>query len=201
MRKGTLLLTALCAALLIAVAAASASAGRLSMSNQNLRFTFTEFIMQTEGTTSDLCELTLEGSFHRRTFSKVLETLLGYITRATAGNCTLATTVLTATLPWHVRYGGFTGSLPNITSITLLVVGFSMNVGVFGFNCLTSEVVLLEARRNTSTGAISSVIAPAQPVATRSGGGFGCPAAIGEVGGIGSLSVLGTTTLVTVTLI
>jgi hypothetical protein len=91
MLKGKLHLSALCAALLLALAVGASSAGRLSLSNQNLRFTFTEFIMRV-GESSDICQLTLEGSFHNRTVAKALGTLIGYITRAVAGTCSLATT-------------------------------------------------------------------------------------------------------------
>lgn len=51
------------------------------------------------------CAVTVEGSFHDRTTTKVADRLVGYITRVTLGECpTGSATVLTETLPWHVRY-------------------------------------------------------------------------------------------------
>ena len=34
--------------------------------------------------------------------------------------------MLTATLPWHIRYAGFTGTLPNITGELLAIIGLSI---------------------------------------------------------------------------
>jgi hypothetical protein len=86
-----------------------------------------------EGLGTDRCDLTLEGSFHSRTFPKTPELLIGYLTRVGTANCTLTTTILTATLPWHVRYTGFSGALPDITAIRARIVGVAFSAGAFGF--------------------------------------------------------------------
>jgi hypothetical protein len=103
----------LASALLLAAAASSATARSLSVSNQNIRVTWSslEFV---SGVTLR-CRVTLEGSLHSRTITKRLGTLIGAITRATFDerNCTNGTLrPRTETLPWHITYEGFTGTLP-----------------------------------------------------------------------------------------
>ncbi len=76
-------LITLAAATVIVLAAAvgSASAGHLSVSNQNIRVTWSALEFAAGGT-AIRCGLTLEGSFHSRTITKVEKTLIGYITTA-----------------------------------------------------------------------------------------------------------------------
>jgi hypothetical protein len=116
-----LTLACLTAALVMAFATNSASSRNLSISHgeifnttwRQLRF------VSALGLLAE-CDITLEGSFHYRTFLKVREALIGYITRGMAGNCGHGSaTVLTTNLPWHIRYVGFQGTLPNITGIRL----------------------------------------------------------------------------------
>jgi len=67
------------------------------------------------------CDVTLEGTLHERNITKRFETLVGYITRAEAEECSGGqVTLLTETLPWHTRYSSFSGTLPNITSMNLI---------------------------------------------------------------------------------
>jgi hypothetical protein len=93
------------------------------------------------------CNTTIEGSFHARTFAKTERSLIGHITRASVSGC--SATVLTETLPWHVTYGSFAGTLPNITRVTLFVGGMAMSAREpFGSTCLlrsssTSPVKLI----------------------------------------------------------
>ena len=57
--------------------------------------------------------------------SKGVGSLIGYITQAILRPCATGTaSILRETLPWHVRYAGFSGSLPNITSLTVHAIGF-----------------------------------------------------------------------------
>jgi hypothetical protein len=95
--------------------------------------------------------MTLEGSFHSRTMTKTAGALVGYITRATIKRpCTGGTVwahngetnevlggTVSNTLPWHVRYNSFTGTLPNITAIAyeLINVGYVVREGAFGVLC------------------------------------------------------------------
>jgi hypothetical protein len=98
---------ALSAAVAIAVMAlnvTTATARTLSIGpSQQFRETFND-IESSFGEIRNDCRLTLEGSLHARTIAKVAGALLGYITRFATGQCTQGTTILTETLPWHVRY-------------------------------------------------------------------------------------------------
>jgi len=73
------------------------------------------------------CVLSLEGSFHSRTFAKVRESLVGYVTRSGIHSpCTNGEFHVLAEIPWHLRYEGFTGALPRITSIKTRLIEFSI---------------------------------------------------------------------------
>jgi hypothetical protein len=78
------------------------------------------------------CPITLGGSFHSATISKVSGVLIGYIHRATVGppeSCVRGgMTILQETLPWHVRYQSFSGALPRIVSVTIQVIGAGFRV-------------------------------------------------------------------------
>lgn len=120
------------AACLVAVAvlfvmAGVASAGHISVSSRTFRGTWTalEFISSL-GTVR--CPVTLEGSLHSSTIAKVAETLIGQVYRASLAEARCSggrATVRTETLPWHVRYLGFEGTLPKITALGIDSVGES----------------------------------------------------------------------------
>jgi hypothetical protein len=87
------------------------------------------------------CPVTLEGSFHSRTLSKVCGQLVGYITAAqisgTEPPCKGGTmTVLGETLPWHVQYNSFAGTLPNIARIRIALVGIQITARLAGLGNL-----------------------------------------------------------------
>lgn len=96
------------------------------------------------------CQITLEGSFHSRTIVKSVGTLIGYITAARSKNesCTggrmwlyngterLGVTTLETSLPWHVTYEGFAGTLPNITSLRILFRGVRLLTEILGLRCI-----------------------------------------------------------------
>lgn len=116
-------LMALASALLLAFGVGNAYAGRVSMSNQSFRMTWSSFEFM-EGTEAISCPLTLEGTFNARTIAKVAGATVGSIVRAAEGSCVGGeSTLLTETLPWTIRYGGFSGTLPAITGINLSFVG------------------------------------------------------------------------------
>ena len=109
------------------------------------------------------CNLTLEGSFHSRTIAKVVGALVGNITRASLGGCTEGRyEPLTASLPWPLRYAGFTGTLPRITGIQYSLVGgdFLLEEAFFA-DCLYKDPPEFPGRFianvNSSTGALTSV--------------------------------------------
>ncbi|HEU4721160.1 MAG TPA: hypothetical protein VFS59_07325 [Gemmatimonadaceae bacterium] len=111
------------AALLLSMAVGTASARNLSISNPNIRVTWSnlEFV----GTVTIRCQLTLEGSFHRNTIVKERGTLIGAVSRATikSESCTNAR-LRTQAMPWHLTYEGFRGTLPNIEEVFLLLARF-----------------------------------------------------------------------------
>jgi hypothetical protein len=154
-------LAALCvviAAGIMALAATTAAARNFSVGNQTFRGTFNNFEFEAAAVRTT-CRVTLEGSLHTRTIAKVAGSLIGYITRATFGQCSAGTTVLTQTLPWHVSYESFSGRLPSITLLVLRMTGVSFRQtacllrGDLRFrisrNPISGHLILLEiARQN-----------------------------------------------------
>ena len=127
-------LAALAATLLLASALSTASARSFSANIQGLRATFTRLEFTNElgfGTVS--CSVTLEGSFHSRTIVKTAE-LIGAITRVDIRRpCTNGEGIArTETLPWHVTYFGFTGNLPSIGTIILLLSRLRFDISLPG---------------------------------------------------------------------
>jgi hypothetical protein len=143
MRSRTkLLLSAFVVALALSAAVSTAQARRFQLSNQhflaiwevNEKLTFSA-----AGFFNIACKVTIEGSFHSATLSKVCGQLVGYVTEAEAerpcvgGEAWVLNgierlsngTTTTNTLPWHIRYNSFTGTLPNITGIRLQLIGAS----------------------------------------------------------------------------
>src|SRR5436853_5582788 len=112
-------LTALVAALLLSAAVTTASARTLSASTQNIRVTWRslEFVSPV---VTVRCQITLEGSFHSRTIAKIERSLIGHVTRVTVKteSCTNGQpTAETSSLPWHITYEGFRGTLPRIEEV------------------------------------------------------------------------------------
>jgi hypothetical protein len=139
--RSKLILAGLTAALAMAFATNSATARNLSISHGELfNAVWRPVQFSGSGSIAASCNVTLEGSFHYRTALKVRDSLLGYITRAIIRECTEGSaTILTTNLPWHIRYQGFEGTLPNISAIRLrLILGeFQVKERIFGTTCLT----------------------------------------------------------------
>jgi hypothetical protein len=128
---------AMAAALLIS----NATANSLSVSNSTIRAVWTPLTFSNGGI-EVRCDLTLEGSFHESTFSKVQDALIGTITGASfdGNNCSPEEgtfSVLTGTLPWPIAFEGYSGELPNITGIEVRLLKFEFLEELFGFvGCL-----------------------------------------------------------------
>jgi hypothetical protein len=135
-RRVRLPLVALGAALLLSATLATAGATRIATSEQRFRVVWRELIFS--GGLSLTCPVTIEGSLHSKTISKVLEALIGYVSAATVGaTCNGgAARILPETLPWHIRYNGFTGTLPRITEIHIRLVNFAWLTNAGGLTCL-----------------------------------------------------------------
>jgi len=134
-------LVAVIMSVLFGALVSTASAGRLEFSIGSTRINFASLEFLMPGATTR-CKVTLEGSFHSRTLAKVLGSLIGFVTRADLGPCASGTaTILRETLPWHIRYSGFSNPLPNITSIFAHVIGVAWRVRESGgIACLARSV-------------------------------------------------------------
>jgi hypothetical protein len=199
MKLCKLLLAAVGATVLLGALVSSASARNLSISNQTLRSQFrsVEFALPFFTTR---CQVTLEGSLHTRTIAKVQGALIGYITTARLGPCAQGSaTILTETLPWHVRYLAFSGPLPNITDLVINVIGAAFRVREpIGINCLsrsTPEEPSIGTFVREAGGALSSATI----------GGAIKTSCFEEIGRFssdsGTVTVLGAATRITVRLI
>jgi hypothetical protein len=120
---------ALVVALMLSAAGGTASARSLSVNKEDIRAAWNSFEIEI-GIGKIRCQVTMEGSFHRRTIPKVVGTLIGVMTRAVfkTETCVNARTTVGG-LPWHLTYEGFAGNLPNITSILILLSEYLLTFG------------------------------------------------------------------------
>ena len=218
-----LVVSASLAALLLASAVATSSANRLSISNRSFRIIWSPLRLSTleEGGAVAVCSVTLEGSFHSSTVTKVLRALVGHISRASLSRpCPLwfhngSERVLeraapATSLPWHVVYEGFTGTLPNISSAILLFRGVTFTLELGGGLCLTiygeaNAGIIVYVNLNAS-GVILGTIPDSGSTIRRSGPGPFCPEFLKYIlppaGTAGNrFALLGGTTVITVRLI
>jgi hypothetical protein len=207
-----LLVAALAATALFAALTSSASARSFSISNQNIRAVFRPLIFQSNNGDRVSCTVTLEGTFHYRTFLKVERSLIGYITRAITDlpNCrsegistNIRARVLTETLPWHVRYISFTGRLPEVTvRLRLLRAGFDLlGVPIVG-TCkylIEPDGILGGPAGGAITEGTRNATIRAEELQRFASRTFGCPE--GQFIGRANVTLLGTETAITVTLI
>ena len=134
MLRSKLILAALSATMLLAVVVSGAAARNLRLSEGNFELiwdnalggpkTKLKFISSRFATIQ--CKATLLGSLPS-TISKNTGTNQGTINHAELSECEGgAVTIRTETLPWHLRYRSFEGSLPRIRSVNigLLRAGF-----------------------------------------------------------------------------
>jgi len=155
MKVYKLLLAAVGASALLGSLVATASARNFSIDNQSLRATFRDVEFHLPAG-SVRCEVILEGSFHRRTMAKVSGSLIGYITRAVLGPCGGGTaSIQLETLPWHIRYSGFQGALPNIISLITHIIEVGIRIReVNGIACLfrssAAQPVIAKHHRDVS---------------------------------------------------
>lgn len=213
-----LVLSALAASMLLALALSTASASRLSTTNQNFRITWRSLEFAGEGATIR-CPLTLEGSFHTRTIAKVERALVGAVNKANvnSANCTNGTiatfngveryngTTSPNTLPWHLTYLGFTGTLPNITAVIFLLE--RDRFGWISSGLCTGQYGTSEDRIGFLFLLSAGVVGEASPregqnIAhlSRRDGGLVCPSQV-TLRGSGAVTLQGAPTRITLTLI
>lgn len=184
--------------------AAQAHADALSLSHTNIRAVWSSFTLRGGGI-EVRCPVTLEGSFHSSTVVKAIGLLVGFINRGSLSRerCTGAEAValLTETLPWHVSFDSFSGTLPLITGVKLRLIGAAMLSRVFGLSCLyrstTSRPFL--STTTISSGSITGLSMDESASVPLSSGAF-CPASVVS-SGTGVVSQAGTTNTVRIALL
>jgi hypothetical protein len=148
MKLRKMLLAVVGATVLLGALVSSASARNFSLVNASLRNTALWTLMRFEGPFGTVeCEVRLSGSLHSSTSGKTVNSLIGYITEGTVLRCANGgATIRQESLPWHRRYRGFTGTLPNITTQSETVTGaeWSIREPAFGAICTVR-------RENSST--------------------------------------------------
>lgn len=138
MKLARVVATAAGVAMLLGALVACASAARLSSSTQSISAHWNRMNFSGGFGTVE-CEVDLATSMHTSTFTKTSESLVGYVTAANVPRCTRGgATILRETLPWHVTYRSFSGTLPDITGIATNVIGmrFRMREPSIGATCL-----------------------------------------------------------------
>jgi len=148
MKVGKLLLAVASAAVLLGAFVSSASARNLSVIEQRVTALWTR-VNLSGGFGTVECEVKLSRSFHTRTFTKTVNSLVGYITEGTVLRCSRGSaTINQASLPVHLKYRSFNGTLPNITGQNELGIGLEWTVRepTFGVTCTvrreTSSLIL-----------------------------------------------------------
>jgi hypothetical protein len=211
--RSALALAALVAAGLIAMAAGAAFAGRLSLSGRTMRMTWArlEFTVMQEGEIPYTmeCPVTMEGSFHSATIRKIPRALVGYINRVAAGSCPapFSAVPLRETLPWHVKYVSFSGTLPRITAISLMVIGQHWRLSAGAMRCLFRTTEADPAVGTTAVGAGGALSGlawnPEELIPYINREPLECPffTEMRMRGTSGPITQVGTTTVVSVTLI
>ncbi|MGN6187265.1 MAG: hypothetical protein ACTHOE_00055 [Conexibacter sp.] len=158
----------------------------------------------------------MEGTFHSRSFAKTRGLLIGYITRARVAHETCARgdffalngeevlegNVVPQTLPWNVRYESFTGTLPNIGSITVSIESLAFLVREpFGVKCLyQARPEQLAYGRFNVVGGVLSTFTWLEERTIRLFNGATCRANA-TLNGTGPVTVLNGTARITVSLI
>jgi hypothetical protein len=199
MGKRIALLGALAAVLSILIVD-SASGSRFSINGRTFRTVFAPLNISPNFWPVS-CEMTLDSSFHSSTIVKTRGALLGWVNAARIrrpcegnGNAWFLNgseqqdlNVIASTLPWHIRFDSFTGTLPTITSVRLQIIGIAILVRVV-FDCLYQSTVERPAYLIFDLDATGTVINTrfdrSSAIPKKSGGAF-CPAT-GEGEGTGT---------------
>jgi hypothetical protein len=208
--QGRLLLTSLATVFVLALGVATASAVRLSVTNQSISITWSTFRFN-EGRAQ--CPVTLEGSLHARTITKTSGLLIGYIVRGRTSACSVGSAVLltpedgqTSSLPWHIRYDSFAGTLPAITRIRWHIFGFSYRIVKELETCLytstpTRPALLDLTREGGGSGALTTGSFFGTEAIPLAAGNIAVCEQSGLLGGSGAVTLQGSSTRVTISLI
>jgi len=166
-------LTALATTLLLATATTTATAGRLSIDDRDFYVFWNDSsqrISFNAGGSAIACEVTLLGSFHSNTIRKVTRLLGGTIEHVDVdeAGCSNGTVDINGTLPWHVSYEGFTGTLPAISVVRALLTGLDFLIfnTAASARCITDPVnqnIAGNVIVDTLTGVIDALDAEENP--------------------------------------
>jgi hypothetical protein len=169
-------LGALLTGVALAALVGAADARRIELSNQRIRAVWEANgpLVAVMEAIRVRCQVTLEGSFHSKTLSKVCGQLVGYITSALLrrpcangeawiqnGIETLPDGTRPNSLPWHIRYDSFAGRLPEISRIQVQILHMGI-LGTTGFSaCLyqTLEIAPALFRLEINAGVVIGLIA------------------------------------------
>jgi hypothetical protein len=197
-----LLVVALATSALVAALATAASARNFSITERRIRVVFNPW--KYAGTaTAVSCRVTLEGSFHCATIAKVLRALIGYISRATMESETCRSVEPTGitglipqeSLPWHVTYEGFIGTLPRVRPLVRIKWSWLLLVpiiGTCGYRNVTPRSVITGPAGGTIDEGNASIVAGNGETIVNTEGAFSCPT--GSLQGVATpITILGTT--------
>ena len=212
-------------ALVIVGAVGRASANHLSFSSRFFRIVWVPMTLRGTENFGELievsCSVTFEGSLHNISIAKVAGNLIGYITRAIAGGpCAKGRLYMlngsevlpggaraTNTLPWHLRYRAYEGTLPFITEVHVEINNAKILLAYaeeLRDTCLyrSEETTFpLEGFINRNeTGRLISLTLN-ESFIKESAGELTCPGMIAVAEVPGSLTVLNTQTSIVLTLI
>lgn len=217
-------LAALLAMSAIGLAAVGAHASKLSLEERGFRFTWTRLEVKftyAEATETQIgCPVTLQGSFHSRTLAKARGALIGQVSTASVAeaSCRAAEGSFSGklqalrTLPWHVTYQGFTGTLPLIQTIRIRAAGAAFRVyelPTFGMpvdnSCLFASTAETPLAFNVSVNARFELVnvrmeeaGPNMPFST---GGLFCGSAPLQISGTAFVTRLASVTAIALRLI
>lgn len=194
--RSKLLLAALAAALMLAASVNAASANRLVRNEGAFRVTFSPLSFVPSFGSTVRCPVTLTGSYHSRTITKTAGSLIGYVNSVTVGTCEAGTArARTETLPWHLQYASFAGTLPNITATTenLIRGSYEVQGEIFGIRVTCRYTVPSQAAisNRESRGTVTSMSLGSESTSSETGG---CPS--GRFSGTGSVKTPGGAALV-----
>jgi hypothetical protein len=209
--RSKILFAALTAAIVLGAAVGTADARRVELSSQNIRAVWSSLKFTGFGGLIQItCAVTLEGSFHSKTISKVNGQLVGYITSAAAtrpcaggeawvqnGTETLPNGTRPTSLPWHVRYDSFEGILPRIESVRLQLVGAGFLIKSGNNGCLFKSTAAQPAFGNViidATGTVTGLEAENESEIPRNTTLEGICPATGSFEGTASVTQQGSTT-------
>lgn len=160
--RSMLLLSGLVAALALALATAAASASRLSVDEQQFRMVWQPMTFYL-GEFPARCNITLEGSFGSRTFTKTSGVKARSALTVNVSPCTGgAFTLLTEALPWEFSYESFTGTLPRIQEVNfaLRAVAFKIELGSGACLILVLREPAKASFRLDESGAVREIVVP-----------------------------------------